>query len=85
MNQKLSEDLRIKSEQVEVIQKRLIDFTKKKEPDEDIARRLKRKDEEIQNLSEGLARITDFVYSLPIITSNPEETNIIDSTIKAIS
>lgn len=40
---------------------------------------------EIRNLSDGLTRISDFVFNLPIVTLTPMETNIVDSTIRAIS
>lgn len=40
---------------------------------------------EIHNLSDGLTRISDFVFSLPIVTLTPVETNIVESTIRAIS
>ena len=40
--------------------------------------------DEIRNLTEGLGKITDFVFSLPQVSTHPEETAIIESTIKAI-
>ncbi|CAG9334317.1 unnamed protein product [Blepharisma stoltei] len=85
LNAKISDDLDTKTQENELLQKRFLELAKRKDIDEDLGKRLKRKDEEIQNLSEGLARITDYVFSLPIVNANPEETNIIDSTIKAIS
>lgn len=75
VNQRLAEELKLKGEQIENVQKRL----------NDMSRRMNDPTEEIQNLTDGLARITDFVFSLPIVNSNPEETNIVESTIKAIA
>lgn len=40
--------------------------------------------EEVRNLSEGLTKIREFVFSLPIGASNPEETDLVDGTIRAI-
>ena len=40
--------------------------------------------EEVRNLSEGLTKIREFVFSLPIGASNPEETDLVDGTIRAV-
>ncbi|OMJ82947.1 hypothetical protein SteCoe_16220 [Stentor coeruleus] len=40
--------------------------------------------EEIQNLNESLSKITAFVFSLPQVNISPDETSIVESTIKAI-
>ena len=55
--------------------KRLIEFSYSKSQYE----------EEIANLTDGLTKITDFVFNLPLIKFSPEENSIVDSTIRAIS
>ncbi|CAG9326979.1 unnamed protein product [Blepharisma stoltei] len=82
INQRLTEELKLKGEQVENLQKKFMDLSKKISDPNNLKTG---QQEEIQNLTEGLARITDFVFSLPIVNSNPEETNIVESTIKAIA
>ena len=47
-------------------------------------RELDRKSEEVINLTEGLSRIANCVFSLPQVNIHPEETSIVESTIKAI-
>ena len=40
--------------------------------------------EEVRNLNEGLMKIREFVFSLPVGVSNPEETDVVDGTIRAV-
>lgn len=45
---------------------------------------MNKQEDEIQNLSRGISRIADYVFGLPCVTFNPEETGIVESTIKAV-
>ena len=49
-----------------------------------LQKELDRKSEEVNNLTENLTKITDCVFGLPQVNIHPEDSNIIDSTIKAI-
>ena len=86
-NSKIAQEVKVKAEQVVSLQKKLSEFFKKfsQSDEQGVFNQLYKQSEEIQNLTEGLTKITDYVFSLPIVTCNPEETNIVDSTIKAIS
>ncbi|OMJ80159.1 hypothetical protein SteCoe_19653 [Stentor coeruleus] len=60
-------------------------MSKNKESNEMVLRaEIEKQSEEICNLNESLSRITAFVFSLPNICVGPNETSIVDSTIKAI-
>ena len=82
MNHKITDELRKNVQIIESLQKknlqmnkRLIEFSYSKSQYE----------EEIANLTDGLTKITDFVFNLPLIKFSPEENSIVDSTIRAIS
>lgn len=49
-----------------------------------LKKEIDRQSEEINSLTEGLSKITDCVFNLPQVSIHPEETSIIESTIRAI-
>ena len=79
----LEAQLKLKNTELEKYSKRLLEL-RKKNPEDLLRKEIEKQAEEINNLTDGLAKITDFVFSLPRINNDPEETSIIESTIKAI-
>lgn len=80
----LEGQIKLKNIEIEKYNKRLGEI-RKKNPEENVLRKeIEKQAEEINNLTDGLAKITDFVFSLPAVSTDPEETSIIESTIKAI-
>ena len=49
-----------------------------------LTKELDRQSEEISNLTEGLSKISDLVFNLPQVSIHPDETSLIESTLKAI-
>ena len=82
MNSVLTEELSKNVEIIELLKRRNLDFSKKLS---EVSTANKQLHEEIEKLSEGLGKITDFVFNLPMIKFNPQAECIIESTIKAIS
>ena len=82
LNYKLTEELKKNVEIVEVLQRRCVDMNRKIG---ELCSFKAQYEEEIENLTDGLSQITNFVFSIPCVKVNPEEHSIIDSTIKAIS
>ena len=82
MNHKLTEELRKNVEIIEILQKRNLETNKKLG---ELNSYKDQYEEEIENLTDGLTKITDFVFNLPLIKFTPKENSIIDSTIRAIS
>lgn len=82
MNHKLTEELSKNVNLVEILQKKHLDTQKKYS---EVCNFKKQCQEEIENLTNGLTKITDFVFSLPSVKFNPEEDSIVESTIRAIS
>jgi chromosome segregation ATPase len=84
--QRMKDDLQHKSELISQLQRRAPESKRKPNLEETVLQKqIEKQAEEINNLTEGLAKITDYVFSLPIVTFNPEETSIVESTIHAIS
>ncbi|OMJ72629.1 hypothetical protein SteCoe_28884 [Stentor coeruleus] len=80
----LEAQVKIKNTEIEKYSKRLAELHKKG-PEGDLLRKeIEKQAEEINNLTEGLSRITEYVFSLPLNMNDPEDTSIIDCTIKAI-
>ena len=84
VNSSLESQVKIKANEIEKYSKRLNELRKKNPDDNELRKELEKQAEEINNLTDGLAQITDFVFNLPKVSPDPEETSIIDSTIKAI-
>ena len=82
MNNKLTDELKKNVEIIQSLQTQIQELNSKIMNERVIKANF---EEEIENLTEGLARITGFVFSLPAVKSNPEENSIVESTIKAIS
>mmetsp|Transcript_571 Transcript_571/g.870 ORF Transcript_571/g.870 Transcript_571/m.870 type:complete len:1572 (+) Transcript_571:427-5142(+) len=86
-NQHLSEELKRRIEQIESLHKQLQEAKRTKEGMDDVQvrKQIVKQYDEIKALTEGLTKIADFVFSLPFASFNPEETSIVESTIKGIS
>ena len=82
--QSLEAQVKIKSIEIEKYSKRLVEIRKKTPEDSVLRKELEKQAAEINNLTDGLAKITDLVFGLPSVTIDPEETSIIESTIKVI-
>lgn len=82
MNSVLTDELSKNVEIIELLKRRNMEMCKKLN---EINSANHQYEEEIEKLSEGLGKITDYVFSIPMIKFNPEENSIVDSTIKAIS
>lgn len=82
VNNKLMEELKNNVETIEKMQIQNSDLNKKLG---ECTLATRQSAEEIENLTEGLAKITNFVFSLPVVKSNPEEHSLVESTIRAIS
>ena len=72
-NFQLVEELRLKTNQVSILQQQVANLCTGSQS------------EEVTNLSNALARIADFVFSLPCVSANPEEASLVESTIRAVS
>lgn len=79
---RLKEEVSSKTEQIEALQQLV---RAKGRTREDEAGLREHYEGQIESLSAGLNRITEYVFSLPIVSFNPEETGIVESTIKAIA
>ena len=79
---RLREEVSSKTEQIEALQQLM---RAKGRNREDEASLRDHYEHQIESLSSGLNRITEYVFSLPIVSFNPEETGIVESTIKAIA
>jgi hypothetical protein len=86
-NLHLAEELKRRTDQVDSLHRQLQEARRGKEGADDlqVRRQVVKQYDEIKALTEGLTRVADFVFSLPIARSNPEETSIVESTIKGIS
>ena len=82
VNNKLTDELKINVGIIEALQVQISELNKKLNQESGSNRQYT---EEIENLTEGLAKITNYVFSLPSVKSNPEENSIVESTIRAIS
>ena len=82
MNSVLTDELSKNVEIIELLKRRNMEMGKRLN---EINSSNHQYEEEIDKLSEGLSKITDYVFSIPMIKFNPEENSIVDSTIKAIS
>ena len=82
MNHKLTDELKKNVEIIEILQKKNIDMNKRLS---ELSLYKSQYEEEIGNLTEGLTKITDFVFNLPSVKFKPEEDSIIESTIRAIA
>jgi hypothetical protein len=85
-NQRLVEELRERSEQVVRLHTQMQEARRLREGMDDlqVRKQIVKQYDENRVLSEGLTRIADYVFSLPITQLNPEETNLVESTIKGI-
>lgn len=79
---RLKEELSSKTEQIDALQQ-LVRAKGRTRDDEASLR--EHYEGQIESLSSGLNRITEYVFSLPIVSFNPEETGLVESTIKAIA
>jgi len=80
----LLNQLKLKKEKIHYLKKRLSESSKRSSQVEFLNKELRRKTEEVQNLSGSLNRISEYVLSIPIVKINPEETNIVESTIQGV-
>lgn len=82
INNKLTDELRVNFEVIQSLHSQITDLNKKINDQNNFKVQY---EEEIQNLTQGLDKITNFVFSLPAVKFNPEENSIVESTIRAIS
>ncbi|OMJ90259.1 hypothetical protein SteCoe_7370 [Stentor coeruleus] len=81
VNNKLTDELKVNVEFIEALKKQNTELGKKALEEGQKRQQL---EDEVGNLTNGLAKITNYVFSLPRVRCNPEENSIVDSTIKAI-
>ena len=81
---KLTERLKLENTNLKSHNYQLVEELKLKNTVVTDSARLEKQQEEVENLSNGIAKIADYVFSLPCVSFNPEETGIVESTIKAI-
>lgn len=81
VNNKLTDELKVNVEFIEALKKQNTELGKKVL---DEGQKRQQLEDEVGNLTNGLAKITNYVFSLPRVRCNPEENSIVDSTIKAI-
>jgi hypothetical protein len=86
-NQHLAEELKRRIEQTDALHKQLKEVKRHRDGMDDLQTRkqIVKQYDEIKGLTEGLTRIADFVFSLPMASFSPEETSIVEGTIKGIS
>lgn len=86
-NQHLAEELKRRIEQIDTLHKTIQELKRGRDGGDDlqVRKQIVKQYDEIKGLTEGLTRIADFVFSLPMVSFNPEETSIIESTIKGIN
>lgn len=80
----LENQVRIKSTELEKCNRRLTEIKKKEVDEMSIRKELEKQAEEIRNLTQDLARITDFVLSLPSINGDSEDSSVIERTLKVV-
>ena len=78
----LENQVRTKTSELEKCNKILTEMKKKTLDEGNIRKEFERQNEEIEILNSGLAKITQFVFSL--VSPDPEDTCVIESTLKGI-
>ena len=78
----LENQVRIKTSELDKCNKILTEMKKKSLDEGNIRKEIERQNEEIEILNDGLARITQYVFSL--VSPDPEDTCVVESTLKGI-
>ena len=85
VNLNLENQVKLKASDIEKYSNKLNELRKNNPEINEIRKELEKQYEELNSLTEALAKIADFVFSLPTVSTDPEESSIVENIIRAIN